>query len=101
MSETNAIVIFGASGDLTRRKLMPSLYDLYRKGRLPENWRIVGVSRTDFSDDAFREQMKAGVKEFARSMYDAKSWAEFAANVCYFRGDLTDFEQLQGVDRLR
>ena len=100
MSETNAIVIFGASGDLTRRKLMPSLYDLYRKGRLPENWRIVGVSRTDFSDDAFREQMKAGVKEFARSMYDAKSWAEFAANVCYFRGDLTDFEQLQGVDRL-
>ena len=46
MSETNAIVIFGASGDLTRRKLMPSLYDLFRKGRLPENWRIVGVSRT-------------------------------------------------------
>ena len=100
MSETNAIVIFGASGDLTRRKLMPSLYDLYRKGRMPENWRIVGVSRTEFSDNAFREQMKSGVKEFARSMYDSKTWAEFAANVCYCRGDLTEFEQLQSVDRL-
>ena len=99
-SEMNAFVIFGASGDLTRRKLMPSLYDLYRKGRLPENWRIVGVSRTDFSDNAFREQMKAGVKEFARSMYDSKSWAEFAANICYCRGDLTEFEQLRGVDKM-
>ena len=100
MDESNAIVIFGASGDLTRRKLMPSLYDLYRKGRLPNNWRIVGVSRTDYSDDAFRAEVEAGVKEFARSMYNAKQWAEFAANVCYFRGDLTDFAQLQGVDRM-
>jgi len=100
MDESTAIVIFGASGDLTRRKLMPSLYDLYRKGRLPKNWRIVGVSRTDFSDDAFRAEVEAGVKEFARSMYNAKQWAEFAANVCYFRGDLTDFAQLQGVDRM-
>ncbi len=100
MDESNAIVIFGASGDLTRRKLMPSLYDLYRKGRLPQNWRIVGVSRTDFSDEAFQAHVEAGVKEFARSMYDAKQWAEFAANVCYFRGDLTDFAQLQGIDRM-
>ena len=100
MEESNAIVIFGASGDLTRRKLMPSLYDLYRKERLPKNWRIIGVSRTDYSDDAFREQMKAGIKEFAKSTYDAKLWAEFAANVCYYRGDLTDFEQLRGVDKM-
>ncbi len=100
MDESNAIVIFGASGDLTRRKLMPSLYDLYRKGRLPKNWRIVGVSRTDYSDDAFRAEVEAGVKEFARSMYNAKQWAEFAANVCYFRGDLTDFAQLQSIDRM-
>uniref|UniRef100_UPI0035B2F2AB glucose-6-phosphate dehydrogenase n=1 Tax=Promineifilum sp. TaxID=2664178 RepID=UPI0035B2F2AB len=100
MDETNAIVIFGASGDLTRRKLVPSLYDLYRKGRLPPNWRIVGVARSDFSDEKFRAHVKAGVKEFARSMYDAKSWDEFAANICYYRGDLTQFEQLQGVDRM-
>ncbi len=100
MDESNAIVIFGASGDLTLRKLMPSLYDLYRKGRLPKNTRIVGVSRTEYSDDAFRDHVEAGVKEFAKASYDTKLWAKFAANVCYFRGDLTDFEQLQGVDRM-
>ena len=100
MSKTNAIVIFGASGDLTRRKLMPSLYDLYRKGRLPENWRIVGVSRTEFTDDAFRAHVESGVKEFARASYDAGTWRAFAANVCYFQGDLTDFEQLKQVDQM-
>ena len=100
MSKSTAIVIFGASGDLTRRKLMPSLYDLYRKGRMPDNWRIVGVSRSEFTDDAFRDHVEAGVKEFAKASYDAKTWREFAANVGYCQGDLTDFEQLQAVDEM-
>lgn len=100
MSDKNAIVIFGASGDLTRRKLIPSLYDLFRKGRMPENWRIVGVARSEFTDDAFREHVEAGVKEFAKATYEAKTWREFAKNVTYFRGDLTEFEQLQEVDRI-
>lgn len=100
MSETNAIVIFGASGDLTRRKLIPSLYDLHRKGRLPENWRILGVARSDYSDDSFREHVEAGVKEFAKATYDAKTWREFAKNITYFRGDITEFEQLKAIDKL-
>ena len=100
MSETNAIVIFGASGDLTRRKLIPSLYDLYRKGRLPENWRIVGVARSDYSNASFREHVEAGVKEFAKATYDAKTWREFAKNITYFRGDITEFEQLKAIDKL-
>lgn len=100
MSETNAIVIFGASGDLTRRKLVPSLYDLHRKGRLPENWRIVGVARSDYSDDSFREHVEAGVKEFAKATYDAKTWREFAKNITYFRGDITEFEQLKAINEL-
>lgn len=99
MSEKNSIVIFGASGDLTRRKLMPSLYDLFRKGRLPENWRIVGVARSDYSDDSFREHIEAGVKEFAKGTYDPKTWREFAANVVYIRGDINEFEQLEGIDK--
>ena len=85
MSETHAIVIFGASGDLTRRKLIPSLYDLYRKGRLPENWRIIGVARSDYSDDTFREHVESGVKEFAKASYEVKTWREFAKNITYFR----------------
>ncbi|HMT22263.1 MAG TPA: glucose-6-phosphate dehydrogenase, partial [Promineifilum sp.] len=99
MSETHAIVIFGASGDLTHRKLIPSLYDLFRKGRLPENWRVVGMSRTGFTDDAFREHGESGVKEFAASSYDPKIWRKFAQNVFYVQGDLTALEQLQALDK--
>jgi glucose-6-phosphate 1-dehydrogenase len=57
--ENNTIVIFGASGDLTHRKLIPALYHLYENGMLSEDFAILGVSRTDFSDQAFREKMKA------------------------------------------
>lgn len=99
MNEAYTIVIFGASGDLTRRKLIPSLYDLHRKGRLPENWRVVGVSRSEYSDEAFREHIESGVKEFAQATYEAKTWREFAKNVNYVRGDLSDFDQLISVDK--
>lgn len=100
MSETNAIVIFGASGDLTRRKLIPSLYDLHRKGRLPENWRIIGVARSDYSDESFREHVETGVKEFAKATYQRKTWQEFAQGITYFRGDITDFDQLKLIDEM-
>lgn len=100
MSETHTIVIFGASGDLTRRKLIPSLYDLFRKGRMPENWRIIGVARSDYSDDTFREHVESGVKEFAKASYELKTWREFARNITYFRGNLTNFDDLTAIDKL-
>lgn len=100
MSETTTIVIFGASGDLTRRKLLPSLYDLYRKDRLPPNWRIVGVSRSEYSDDDFREHIKSGVKEFARATYDHDSWLAFAANLTYVQGDLSESEHLERIEKI-
>lgn len=99
MSETNTIVIFGASGDLTRRKLIPSLYDLFRKGRLPENCLVVGVARSDFSDESFREHVESGVKEFAEASYDAKTWRKFAPSITYIQSDLTELEQLQAIDK--
>jgi glucose-6-phosphate 1-dehydrogenase len=58
------IVIFGASGDLTKRKLMPALFDLYRQNLLPEKFAILGVARSDYSDDSFRDKMMQDVKEF-------------------------------------
>jgi len=58
------LVIFGASGDLTRRKLIPALYDLYRQDLLPDKFAILGVSRTNFQDHSFREQMVKDVKSF-------------------------------------
>ena len=58
------MVIFGATGDLTRRKLMPALYSLWREHLLPGGFSVIGFSRTPMSDDQFREDMKSAVKEF-------------------------------------
>lgn len=60
-----ALVIFGASGDLTYRKLVPAVFDLYKQNSLPKNFAVLGVSRSPFNDDTFREKMKDGIKKFA------------------------------------
>ncbi|HBG58886.1 MAG TPA: glucose-6-phosphate dehydrogenase [Porphyromonadaceae bacterium] len=60
-----ALVIFGASGDLTYRKLIPAVFDLYMNGSLPEGYAVLGVSRTDLTDNQFRKKMKEGIKLFA------------------------------------
>ena len=98
MTDRNTIVIFGASGDLTRRKLIPALYDLYHKDRLPEGWQIVGVSRSEMSDEEFRSHVESGVKEFARKQYDPESWAAFAENISYIAGDLSKPEDMRALD---
>jgi glucose-6-phosphate 1-dehydrogenase len=90
-------VIFGASGDLTSRKLIPALYQLFRKGRLPQATRIVGVSRTSFTDDAWRTSLAESTKKFVGDDFSPELWAEFAANVHYQPGDIAqadDFTKL-------
>ena len=94
----HSIVIFGASGDLTSRKLVPALYRLHCEERLPENTRVVGVSRSEFSDDAWREQLAGSTSQFLGDQFDAESWAEFAKRVHYQRGDISeaaDFDRLE------
>ena len=59
------LVIFGASGDLTKRKLVPALYDLYKQNLLPDGFAILGVGRTQLSDDTFRTDMGKGIKTFS------------------------------------
>jgi glucose-6-phosphate 1-dehydrogenase len=92
------VVIFGASGDLTRRKLIPSLYSLDRKGRLPAELRIVGVARSPMDDDAFRGRVKEGAREFARAGWDEASWDAFARRLAYAAGDAA---QAGGLEALR
>lgn len=60
-----ALIIFGASGDLTYRKLIPAVFDLYTQQSLPANFAVLGVARSSFTDDTFREKMKEGIKQFA------------------------------------
>ena len=55
MSESTSIIIFGASGDLTRRKLVPALYNQFRKNRLPKDLRVIGLARRDYSHEKFRD----------------------------------------------
>src|SRR5205085_1111616 len=68
-----ALVIFGASGDLTKRKLFPALYSLALRKLLPSRFGVVGAARTEETDDEFRERMKAGVQEFGRDLESAKA----------------------------
>jgi len=84
----HSIVIFGASGDLTSRKLIPALYGLYRKKRLPEGTRIVGFSRTAFSDDEWRKKLAETTAEFVGDEFTAESWRAFAQSVFYQPGDI-------------
>ena len=100
MTNLTTIVIFGASGDLTRRKLIPALFHLYRKKRLWERWRIVGVSRSPMSNEEFRLKMKEGVEEFARFEYEEKEWEAFEQGIHYVAGDLTQLEDLKRLDEM-
>ena len=93
----NAFIIFGASGDLTSRKLIPALYSLHRKGRLPDDTRVVGVSRTSYTDEQWRAQLAESTAKFSGRHFDAESWSAFAQNVHYQVGDIgspDDFHSL-------
>jgi glucose-6-phosphate 1-dehydrogenase len=83
-----AIVIFGATGDLTRRKLVPSLYGLAADGLLPDRFAVVGVGRRDESADAFRAGLRQGVEAYSRSKPIRDDvWSDFARRLSYVRGD--------------
>ncbi len=90
---TPSIVIFGASGDLAKRKLIPALYNLQLKGRLPDTFHIVGYARSSFSRAKFQDHLHHGVKDLAE--YDAKSWRQFAANLHYVQGSYDEVDDLK------
>ncbi len=92
------IVIFGASGDLTRRKLIPALYNLKRKERLPEKFNVVGVSRTTYSHDEFREHVRDGVEEFSPESYDLTQWEDFAQHIFYVPGNAKSIESYHELE---
>jgi glucose-6-phosphate 1-dehydrogenase len=108
-AEPCAVVIFGASGDLARRKLIPALYRLVQERILPAEFAIVGLGRTAMTDDEFREKMKAAVVEFSESKaVDEEVWRSFAAGMQFIPSDINNPEcygvlakKLEEVDRER
>jgi glucose-6-phosphate 1-dehydrogenase len=89
-SDPCLLVIFGASGDLTARKLVPALYEMWRLGALDPRTAVVGVSRTAKTDDAWRDELAAHVR--AASLFDDTSWREFATRIFYVAGDAVQAE---------
>jgi len=92
---SNTIVIFGASGDLTSRKLIPALYQLHAKGRLPTQTRIVGVSRSLFEHEQWRCSLRETTEKFAGKTFCSEMWDSFAPNIFYQPGDIQDADSFQ------
>ncbi|HUF42846.1 MAG TPA: glucose-6-phosphate dehydrogenase [Verrucomicrobiae bacterium] len=95
------VVIFGASGDLTKRKLIPALYNLALEKRLPERFAVVGYARSEMSHEEFRVKMRDAVKEFSRTgLKDKTVWQDFAKTLFYVRGGYEEAEGYQNLKEL-
>src|SRR5437763_1623888 len=95
-----AIVIFGASGDLTKRKLIPALYNLSTYGLLPKDFSVIGVARQDWSDEFFREQLGKDLVELGTQPVGPNLWAQFKRRMSFCSGEFGDektYEQLKGA----
>ena len=89
--EPTIIVLFGGAGDLVWRKLIPSLFDLHRDGRMPEQFAILAVDRLPFRDEDLRMRFLDGVEQFAHNKKVKKTdWNAFARHVTYHQGDFQD-----------
>jgi glucose-6-phosphate 1-dehydrogenase len=85
------VVVFGASGDLTSRKLAPALYSLSCERLMPAKVKVIGVGRTPYSDDQLREHLKEGTEKFGRIRPDdKKQWQKFANEISYLQGNYDD-----------
>jgi len=85
------VVIFGANGDLTKRKLLPALYRLMYERRLSPGFAVIGISRTPLSDEKFREEMRESVHKFLEdSPFDEDVWSGFSQGLFYLAGDIND-----------
>ncbi len=96
----HTLVIFGASGDLTSRKLIPALYSLSKKGRLPKDTRVVGVARTSFTHEVWRQELEVTTRQFAGKDFDADAWAAFAKNVYYQPGNIDQTADFVALDQM-
>src|SRR5262245_1004480 len=87
------VVIFGASGDLTQRKLVPALFSLACEDLLPEQFAIVGVARSDMDNESFRQKVKEGIERHARLKPDeCSAWSRFAEGLVYHQANYDDPE---------
>ncbi len=89
------MVIFGASGDLTQRKLIPAIYQLKKEHRLPPEITIVGVARRDWSHEYFRQHLKEGIEEFSNGIGSEELWQDFQEGLFYHPGNMDEAESYE------
>src|ERR1700731_1882267 len=89
-AEPCAVVIFGASGDLTKRKLLPSLYNLASYHLLPANYSIIGVARRHLSAEVFRDRLGQDLPKFGTQPVDQNLWSHFRSRISYCAGEFHD-----------
>ncbi len=97
MPEPCTVVIFGATGDLTHRKLVPALYNLAADGALPPALSVVGFARRDKSDEIFRAELKEAALKFSRQAIQEELWSSFEQSIFYHR---SEFDHAEGYDSL-
>lgn len=96
-----AMVILGAHGDLTKRKLLPALYALYIDGLLPRTFAIVGMSRTVMNDEEFRKSMKDAIQKYSPDLkFEEETWERFAATLYYLPSNFVDNGSFEGLATL-
>ncbi|HEY5769177.1 MAG TPA: glucose-6-phosphate dehydrogenase [Terrimicrobium sp.] len=97
MPQPCAVIIFGATGDLTHRKLVPAIYNLAADGALPPAVTVVGFARRDKSDDVFRKELEDAARKFSRQKISDELWAGFSSSIFYHR---SEFHSLEGYESL-
>jgi glucose-6-phosphate 1-dehydrogenase len=100
MLDPCSILIFGASGDLTSRKLIPAFYQLYKEGQMPPDFRIVGFARREKTDESWRTELREALGQFSRTQpVDDAVWGEFSKRIIYCRGDFTEATAYQSLEQ--
>ncbi len=98
IAEPCTLVIFGASGDLTRRKLLPAVYNLLLDGLLPSNYAVLGLGRKSISDEEFGSIARDGIEKFSRQAMNEEKWKDFQSRLFYMSGEIgkaTTYEHMK------
>src|SRR6266850_6177292 len=95
-----SIIIFGASGDLTSRKLIPAFYHLYLEKQMPADFRIIGFARREKTDASWRQELRQALDQFSRTKpVDEKVWEEFSQHIFYCLGDMTETDAYKKLEK--
>ncbi|WP_312825661.1 glucose-6-phosphate dehydrogenase [Epilithonimonas sp.] len=93
------IVIFGATGDLAKRKLFPAFYNLFIDGRMPKDFNIIALGRAENDDENFRNYIKENLENFSRKKVTSEEWEAFQSHIIYFRHQLDEVNSYKALNQ--